>query len=194
MNKDPNKPKRSLSAYFFYVQHERVESEKRGEKVTRVAEFTKLVSAKWRELTDDQKQPFNVKAATDKARYSAQMAAYKGTDVNKPKRPQSAYFLFLAKFRAANKERINDNQELLRRAGESWKQLTDAEKSPFDQAAKVEKGKYEEAMREYNTNGGASAAKKQKTTASSNGAAAHYDDDDDEDDDDEDDDEDDDDE
>ena len=78
------------------------------------------------------------------------MALYKGKDANKPKRPQSAYFLFLAKFRAANKERINDNQELLRQAGEAWKQLTDVEKSPFDQAAQEEKRKYEERMREYN--------------------------------------------
>jgi len=183
-NKDPNKPKRSLSAYFFYVQNQRNESAARGEKITRVAEFTKLVSAKWRELTDAQKKPFNEQAAVDKARYSQAMALYKGKDANKPKRPQSAYFLFLAKFRAANKERINDNQELLRQAGEAWKQLTDVEKSPFDQAAQEEKRKYEERMREYNATGGAAGAAKRMKTA--NGAAAHVqEEEDDEDDDDE---------
>ena len=80
----------------------------------------------------------------------SQMAIYKGKDANKPKRPQSAYFLFLAKFRAANKDRIKENRELLKQAGESWKQLTETEKAPFDKGAKAEKEKYEEAMRQYN--------------------------------------------
>ena len=38
-----------------------------------MAEWTKLVSAKWRELTVTEKEQFQVMAATDKARYTQQV-------------------------------------------------------------------------------------------------------------------------
>lgn len=43
--KDPNSPKRAMSAYFMFVQKERQEMEKRGEKISKVGyfySFTKL--------------------------------------------------------------------------------------------------------------------------------------------------------
>ena len=45
------------------------------------------------------------------------MAAYTGKDANRPKRPQSAYFLWLADFRARVKDRFTENKDILR-AGE----------------------------------------------------------------------------
>ena len=42
-NKDPNKPKRPTSAYFYYVARQRQELEKQGKKVTKVS-FTKTVT------------------------------------------------------------------------------------------------------------------------------------------------------
>ena len=60
------------------------------------------------------------------------MAAYKGKDPNKPKRGQSAYFLFLADFRAKNKGVYEENKDLLRAAGEEWKNLDDEEKKPYE--------------------------------------------------------------
>jgi hypothetical protein len=70
--KDPNKPKRPTSAYFYFVAKEREEAKKRGEDISRVAEWTKVVSAKWRELTSSQKKPFDEMAAKDKTRYEKQ--------------------------------------------------------------------------------------------------------------------------
>ena len=46
------------------------------------------------------------------------MAAYTGKDANKPKRPQSSYFLWLADFRIKMKDRISEHKEILR-AGKS---------------------------------------------------------------------------
>lgn len=37
--KDPNSPKRAMSAYFMFVQKERQEMEKRGEKISKVGYF-----------------------------------------------------------------------------------------------------------------------------------------------------------
>jgi len=47
-----------------------------------------------------------------------QMAIYTGKDANRPKRPQSAYFLWLADFRALMKDKFVENRDILR-AGQS---------------------------------------------------------------------------
>jgi len=160
--KDPNKPKRPTSAYFYFVADKREEHKKAGRKITKVAEWTKEVSAIWREITDEDKEPFAIMAAKDKARYDEEMAAYKGKDPNKPKRGQSAYFLFLADFRAKNKGVYEENKDLLRGAGEEWKNLDDEEKKPYEDQAAIEKKKYEAAMANYKPQ----AAKKPKVEAS----------------------------
>ncbi len=77
------------------------------------------------------------------------MYAYKGKDVNKPKRPQSAYFLWLADFRVRMKGKFAENKDLLRAAGDEWKELTDEQKKPYEEKAEGERKKYEVAMREY---------------------------------------------
>lgn len=154
MNKDPNRPKRPTSAYFYYVAAQREEAAKRGESISRVAEWTKVVSAKWRDLTDSEKTPYEKQAKIDRARYESQNAIYKGTqgkDVNKPKRPQSSYFLFLGDFRLKNKSKFDENKELLRAAGEAWKALTASEKKPYEAQAEVLKRQYEKDMKDYNS-------------------------------------------
>lgn len=78
-----------------------------------------------------------------------QMYAYKGKDANKPKRPMSAYFLWLGQFREKMKGKFAENKDLLRAAGEEWKKLNDDEKKPFELKAEEERKKYEEKMREY---------------------------------------------
>lgn len=160
-NKDPNKPKRPTSAYFYYVARQRQELEKQGKKVTKVAEWTKEVSAKWRALSDDEKVPFDKLAQKDRERYFEAMGIYKGKDVNKPKRPMSSYFLWLGDFRLGNKTKFAENKDLLRAAGENWRKLTDPEKKPYEIKAEAEKRKYEEAMRNY-TAGAPPKAKKAK--------------------------------
>lgn len=154
LTNDPNRPKRPTSAYFYFVQVEREEAAKRGEKITRVAEWTKQISVKWRELTVEQKEIFQKMAATDKQRYVQQMAVYTGKDVNRPKRPQSAYFLWLADFRVRMKDKFVENRDILRAAGEEWRKLTTVAKAPYEQRAEEERRKYEQAMKDYNLTGG----------------------------------------
>jgi len=181
--KDPNAPKRPTSAYFYFVADARKKNEKAGIKISKVAQWTKEISEKWRELTDEEKAPFNKLAQKDKARYDEQKAAYSGTDANKPKRPMSSYFLWLGDFRLKNKSKYSEHKELLRAAGENWKKLTDAEKKPYEIKAEGERTKYEAAMKEYHQSGGAkkAAAKKQKTTAAPAAKNGNTDDDEDDD-------------
>lgn len=172
---DPNKPKRPTSAYFYFIADQREIAKKKGEDISRVAEWTKKVSAEWRALTASDKKPFEAKAAKDKERYSAEMANYvpaPGTggkrgkrpkDPNKPKRAPSAYFLFLADFREENRSKYQHDgghKDLIRAAGEAWNNLSDEEKKPYNKKHQEEKKKYESAMANYAAGG--SAAKKAK--------------------------------
>ncbi|CAG5118595.1 unnamed protein product, partial [Candidula unifasciata] len=149
--KDLNKPKRSTSAYFYFLAQCRKEATKAGKPPTKIAEFTKEASEKWRGLTADKKKPFEAAAAEDKKRYEVEMAAYKGksVDPNKPKRPPTAYFLFLAGFRIRMANKGIEHKELLKMAGEEWRSMTNEDKKPYEKQALEESKKYEANMVEY---------------------------------------------
>jgi len=191
--KDVNKPKRSTSAYFYYLAHCREQANKQGRSISKIAEFTKECSAKWREMQGPQKKPFEEMAAKDKARYDREMAAYKGkkVDPNKPKRPMTAYFIFLGDFRQKMKDRGVDHKEILRLAGEEWRNMSAEHKKPYEKRS-VEAGKrYELEMAEYRKNEGkaAAAAAQQAQQQVDNGADDDEEEEDEEEDDEEEDDE-----
>ncbi|ESO00579.1 hypothetical protein HELRODRAFT_82753, partial [Helobdella robusta] len=71
-------------------------------------------------------------------------------DANRPKRPRSAYIIWLLDFRAQVKSRFVGNKELLRAAGEEWRKMTSIDKLPYARLAEQEKQKYGEAMKGYN--------------------------------------------
>ncbi|KAF2280266.1 uncharacterized protein EI97DRAFT_455174 [Westerdykella ornata] len=73
--KDPNAPKRGLSAYMFFAneQREKVREENPGIKF---GEVGKLLGEKWKSLSEKQRAPYDAKAAADKKRYEEEKAAY----------------------------------------------------------------------------------------------------------------------
>jgi len=77
--KDPNAPKRGLSAYMFFAneQREKVREDNPGIKF---GEVGKLLGEKWKALSDKQRTPYEAKAATDKKRYEEEKAAYNNAD------------------------------------------------------------------------------------------------------------------
>ncbi|KAF8778000.1 FACT complex subunit SSRP1 like protein [Argiope bruennichi] len=86
----------------------------------------------------------------------------KEKDENKPKRPPSAYFLFLGDMREKIKK---DNPgisitEITRKAGEMWKEVAD--KSKWEEKAAELKKRYEVAMAEYKESGGGKVSKESK--------------------------------
>ena len=76
-------------------------------------------------------------------------------DPNKPKRPQSAYFLWLGENRSRIKTELLSKQELAKvpdvakEAGRQWKLVGADEKAPFEEKATVEKQRYKEEMQTY---------------------------------------------
>ncbi|CAJ0545792.1 probable NHP6B - nonhistone chromosomal protein [Fusarium torulosum] len=73
--KDPNAPKRGLSAYMFFAneQRENVREENPGISFGQVG---KLLGERWKALNEKQRAPYESKAAADKKRYEDEKQAY----------------------------------------------------------------------------------------------------------------------
>ncbi|KAL5752325.1 hypothetical protein ACOSP7_022510 [Xanthoceras sorbifolium] len=74
-------------------------------------------------------------------------------DPNKPKRPPSAFFVFMEDFRQQYKKEHPNNKSVAavgKAGGEKWKSLSAAEKAPFVEKAEKRKKEYNKTMVAYN--------------------------------------------
>ena len=83
--KDPNKPKRAKSAYFYFCDEVRPPIIAKYQKLAKAGKMkgeslmgavAKECAGKWKKLTDKQKTKVNKLAAADKESYSTAMAAF----------------------------------------------------------------------------------------------------------------------
>jgi len=74
--KDPNAPKRSLSAFFWFCNDERGKVKAANPEMT-VGEIAKELGRKWSDITPELKNKYEQMAEKDKARYERDMTAYK---------------------------------------------------------------------------------------------------------------------
>jgi len=74
--KDKNAPKRALTAYLRYSTETRSSVQKKHPDAS-FGELQKLISAKWKKLSDSKKKKYMDAYATDKKRYEKEMKAYK---------------------------------------------------------------------------------------------------------------------
>jgi hypothetical protein len=73
--KDPNAPKRGLSAYMFFANEQR-ENVRAENKDISFGQVGKILGERWKALNDKQRAPYEAKAAADKKRYEDEKAAY----------------------------------------------------------------------------------------------------------------------
>jgi len=73
--KDPNAPKRGLSAYMFFANEQRSHVIAENANIT-FGQVGKILGERWKALNDKQRQPYEAKAAADKKRYEEEKAAY----------------------------------------------------------------------------------------------------------------------
>jgi hypothetical protein len=73
--KDPNQPKRGKTAYIFYTQEARPKVKKENPDMT-FGEISRLVSEQWKNMSKEDKAPYEEKAAHDKERYEREMKKY----------------------------------------------------------------------------------------------------------------------
>ncbi|XP_032641822.1 FACT complex subunit SSRP1 isoform X1 [Chelonoidis abingdonii] len=89
----------------------------------------------------------------------------KGKDPNAPKRPMSAYMLWLN----ASREKIKSDHpgisitDLSKKAGELWKGMSKEKKEEWDRKAEDAKRDYEKAMKEYSEGGKSESSKKERS-------------------------------
>lgn len=168
--KDANAPKRPLSAYFQWAgeNRERVTKEINA---TSLSEVTKKLGQMWRDLPKDEKSEWERKSNIQMEKYKKTAAEYRKTsnhtefektlreyqikmtykpfkkDENRPKRPSSAYMLFLADERPKHPDA--KNTEVLKIAGQAWKELSESKKKPYEQKAKKLSEKHAAAVAKY---------------------------------------------
>lgn len=76
--KPAGKPKGVVSAYAFFVKEKQatVKVDDTEDKKMLLAKRSKILSAMWKELDDDEKLPYQAKSEADKKRHKKEMDAY----------------------------------------------------------------------------------------------------------------------
>ncbi len=88
--KDPERPKRATTAFFFYVATIRDEV-KEANPGKKVGELSKIHSKMWNDIKDTEDgKPFLEKAEEDKARYAKEMEVYKHKQAAKAAKENAA--------------------------------------------------------------------------------------------------------
>ncbi|MFX6573971.1 HMG-box domain-containing protein, partial [Acinetobacter baumannii] len=131
------------------------------------------------------------KSKADSKRGDGRLAVKKQTkkeknaakDPNKPKRPPSAFFVFMEDFRKQYKEKHPNNKSVAvvgKAGGDKWKSLSDEEKAPFQAKAEKRKEEYEKKMEAYNRKlaGGGDESDKSKSEVDEEGSDEEEEDDD----------------
>lgn len=153
-------------------------------------EVSNIMGAKWKNLTPEEKKPYEEKYQAEKEAYlqiiskekreteamklleeeqkqktamellnqylEFKQEANKETkkpkkekDPLKPKQPMSAFFLYSNERRANLLEAGNNLLEASKIIGEEWKNMTEEQKTPYEEIAKENKGKYQQEMELY---------------------------------------------
>jgi len=152
--KDPNAPKKPLSAYFLFSQEERlkVKAEYPDYSITEVA---KELGRRWATIDPAIKQSYERRYQDSRRQYEQAMAAYKPQkkkkDPNAPKQPLSAYFIFSSEERLKVKgEHPNYSIcEIAKELGRRWADMAPEVKQRYQQAAEEGRQKYDQEMAAY---------------------------------------------
>uniref|UniRef100_A0AC35F304 FACT complex subunit SSRP1 n=1 Tax=Panagrolaimus sp. PS1159 TaxID=55785 RepID=A0AC35F304_9BILA len=100
----------------------------------------------------------------------------KRKDPNAPKRATSAYFHWMNEIRSSITKPGMGVAEVAKEAGRLWKEMSDADKKPYEEKSKEDKERYEKEMKEYKASGGggtaASSSGKSKSTPKKSSTSA----------------------
>ena len=152
--KDPNAPKKPLSAYFLFSQEERlkVKAEYPDYSITEVA---KELGRRWASIDPGLKQSYEQRYQESRRQYEVQMQAYKPQkkkkDPNAPKQPLSAYFIFSAEERLKVKAEHPSYSicEVAKELGRRWADMSPEVKQRYQQMAEEGRQKYDQDMAAY---------------------------------------------
>ncbi|KAF7332312.1 hypothetical protein MKEN_00112700 [Mycena kentingensis (nom. inval.)] len=176
-------PKLAPSAWQLYFTDWIARHQKTSNRKLNVAQAAKEAGLEYAGLSEEEKEPYKQRSQAAKEVREREMNAYLRSltpedikrenafrsaqrkagksrksnikDPNAPKKPLSAYFMFLQRIRADPvlvKEIFGDETETTKQsvlAAAKWRSMTDDERKPFLAQAEQEKMEYEEARRLY---------------------------------------------
>jgi hypothetical protein len=171
-DKDPNAPKRNMTAYLYFCRDKRPEAKEELGDDAKATEVTSLLGKMWKDLKEDDErsdelEKYNKLAAEDKARYQDEIKVYapssddetapkkgskKKSDPNVPKRGKTAYNYFCSDKRAEAKEELGVEAkatEVTSLLGKMWKDLKEdddrsEEMDKYNKLAADDKARYED--------------------------------------------------
>ncbi|SCU89473.1 LANO_0D05050g1_1 [Lachancea nothofagi CBS 11611] len=136
-------PKRPSSAYFLFSMAAR-EDLVRQYPDAKVPELSKLASAKWKEMTDEDKKPFHEKFKVNWEKYRIARKEYESH--LPPKRPSGPFIQFTQEVRpkiiSENPEK--DLIEITKLIGEKWRSLSQPDKQSYTDTYKRKLKEWEE--------------------------------------------------
>ncbi|OJJ51558.1 hypothetical protein ASPZODRAFT_12376 [Penicilliopsis zonata CBS 506.65] len=77
--KDPNAPKRGLSAYMFFANENREKVREENPGIS-FGQLGRALGEKWKSLDDEARRPYEEKAAADKKRYEDEKSSYQAAE------------------------------------------------------------------------------------------------------------------
>ncbi|XP_034993710.1 transcription factor A, mitochondrial [Zootoca vivipara] len=171
-----NRPKHPLTAYIRFYKEQQPFYKKQHPGIG-VVDITKKIAHAWRELPASDKQPYEAAAKTDRQIYKEQMIKYKAqltpaqeaalkeerrrrvekrraarkkrqlTMLGKPKRPRSAFNIFMSEhFQEAKGILI---QAKMKNLFEEWQKISSSQKKTYQQLAEDDKIRYENEMKSW---------------------------------------------
>ncbi|XP_044967830.1 high mobility group B protein 6-like [Hordeum vulgare subsp. vulgare] len=190
-----NERKKPAPAYILWCKDQWAEIKKSPD--TDFKEVTNALGAKWKTLSNEEKQPYEERYRQEKEAYlqvvgqekreaeamklldeeqmrwtakellgqylkfrqeaegdgnskKAKNKMKKAKDPSKPKQPMSAYFLYSQERRGALVAEKKTVPEIGKITGEEWKGMTEAQKAPYEEAARKQKEAYQKQMEVYN--------------------------------------------
>ena len=132
-------PKRPWTAFMRY-SNERRPQIRENDRTMSMVDISKQIGQEWRTMSDSKKRPFHDAAQKAQQNYKRQKVEY---EKSKPKRPRTAYALFMKHNRAsiALKHPEVSPRDLMKYIAKEWKALKD--KSKYKEMAKSDKERWQ---------------------------------------------------
>ncbi|SCU94874.1 LADA_0G11980g1_1 [Lachancea dasiensis] len=136
-------PKRPSSAYFLFSMAVREELVRQYPDA-KVPELSKLASAKWKEMSEDDKKPFHEKFKVNWEKYRVARKEYEAS--LPPKRPSGPFIQFTQEVRPKiiSENPDKDLIEITKLIGEKWRSLSQSDKQAYTDTYKRKLKEWEE--------------------------------------------------
>jgi len=164
LRKDPNAPKKPLSAFLYFSK----EARPKLPEGTSFIEGGHELGRQWKSLSDEDKSPYRAQAEADKKRYAVDIESYQPDkaflakrkkasypslvkDPDRPKRGRTAYFVWCDETRDKLRKEFPKKTmgELSKLMSEGWKGCTEGEREQCEAKAAEEKIQYDAALEAY---------------------------------------------